>query len=126
MVHGPKLLFMDEPTTGVSLFEASVLLLTFREMVNADRTVVASMYQPTPDAFRMFDNLLLLSKGRVIYAGKISNATDYFVNSPYQYFCGNYSNPADFLVDISGSQISDSNVSVYTCQIHFNNYCLLA
>ena len=34
MVHGPKLLLMDEPTTGVSLYEASILLLTFREMVS--------------------------------------------------------------------------------------------
>jgi len=107
MVHGPKLLLMDEPTTGVSLYESSVLLMTFREMVNADRTVVATMYQPSADAFRLFDSLLLMSKGRVIYSGRISGATDFFVNSPYAYFNGNYTNPADFLADISGGQISD-------------------
>jgi len=111
MVHGPKLLLMDEPTTGVSLYEASILLLTFREMVNADRTVVASVYQPSAEAFRLFDSLLLLSKGRVIYSGRINGATDFFVNSPYQYFFGNYSNPADFLTDICGGQISDCKVN---------------
>jgi hypothetical protein len=31
--------------TGISLYETSVLLMTFREMVNADRTVVATMHQ---------------------------------------------------------------------------------
>jgi ABC-type multidrug transport system ATPase subunit len=111
MVHGPKLLLMDEPTTGVSLYEASVLLLTFREMVNADRTVVASMYQPNAEAFRLFDSLLLISKGRVIYSGRISGATDFFVNSPYQYYFANYNNPAEFLADIAGGQISDCKVS---------------
>ena len=113
MVHGPKLLLMDEPTTGVSLYETSVLMLTFRELVNADRTVVATMYQPSAEAFRLFDSLLLLSKGRVIYSGRISNATDFFVTSPYQYFFGNYNNPADFLTDICGGQISDCKVYRY-------------
>jgi ABC-type multidrug transport system ATPase subunit len=111
MVHGPKLLLMDEPTTGVSMYESSILMMTFREMVNVDRTVVATMYQPSAEAFRLFDSLMLLSKGRVIYSGRISGATDFFVNSPYQYFFGNYNNPADFLADISGGQISDCKVS---------------
>lgn len=110
MVHGPKLLIMDEPTTNVSLIEASILLLCFREMVNADRTVIATVHQPTAETFRLFDTLLLLSKGRVIYSGPVSGATDYFVNSPYQYHYGNYNNPGDFLADISGAHISDCKV----------------
>jgi ATP-binding cassette, subfamily G (WHITE), eye pigment precursor transporter len=115
MVHGPKLLLVDEPTTGVSLYETSVLLMTFREMVNADRTVVATMHQPSAEAFRLFDSLMLLSKGRVIYSGRISNATDFFVNSPYQYFLGNFSNPADFLAEISAGHISDCKVRLSFC-----------
>jgi ABC-type multidrug transport system ATPase subunit len=111
MVHGPKLLLMDEPTTGVSLYETSILMATFREMVNADRTVVATMYQPTTEAFNLFDSLMLLSKGRVIYAGRISAATEFFTTSPYQYAIESFGNPADFLADISAGQLPDNKVS---------------
>ena len=110
MVHGPKLLLMDEPTTGVSLYETSVLLTTFREMVNADRTVVATMYQPSAEAFNLFDSLLLMSKGRVIYSGRITGATEFFTTSPYRYSMESHGNPADFLADISAGQIADYKV----------------
>lgn len=44
IVHGPSLLLIDEPTTGLTPQDESVMLRTFREMVNQDRTVVAAMY----------------------------------------------------------------------------------
>ena len=91
--------------------------------VNADRTVVATMYQPSAEAFRLFDSLMLLSKGRVIYSGRISGATDFFVNSPYQYFFTNYNNPADFLADISGGQISDCKVKEAPAELCLFSFC---
>lgn len=110
MVHGPKLLFMDEPTTGVSIFEQAIMMATFREMVNQDRTVVATIHQCAPEVFKLFDTLLLLSQGRVIYHGSTAGAAQFFTMSPFQYSDSLYSNPADFLVDISGRFITDSKV----------------
>lgn len=108
MVHGPKLLLIDEPTTGVNPIESSHLMLTFREMVNQDRTVIAAMSQPSKEIFTLFDTLMLLSKGRVIYFGPIKQSTMFFKNSPFQFNTQNYTNPAEFLADISGGFISDS------------------
>lgn len=45
IVAGPTLLLIDEPTTGLPPEDEALLLRTFRELVNQDRTVVASMYQ---------------------------------------------------------------------------------
>jgi len=120
IVHGPKLLLIDEPITGVSLRESSILLNTFREMVNADRTVICSMYHPSVEAFNLFDSLLLLSKGRVIYSGRIGAATEFFTQSPYQYSLAGYTNPADFLADISSSQLPDSKVNTLRCDFDVN------
>jgi ABC-type multidrug transport system ATPase subunit len=108
MVHGPKLLLMDEPLTGVSQYEASVMMMCFREMVNQDRTVVASVHQPSAEIFKLFDTVLLLSHGRAVYFGPVSNAANFFVLSPFGYDLSNYTNPADFLADIAGGFISDS------------------
>ncbi len=110
IVHGAKLLFLDEPTTGVSLLETSILLLTFREMVNQGRSVISTMYQPTAESFKLFDTLLLLSKGRVIYHGPAANGANFFVASPYAYDISNYNNPADYLTDIAGGFLPDSKV----------------
>jgi ABC-type multidrug transport system ATPase subunit len=107
MVHGPKLLYMDEPLTGISMAETSVLMNTFREMVNQDRTVIATVHQPSSDVFKLFDSVLLLSRGRVIYSGPVTNATAYFTNSPFQYNLSTYNNPADFFADVSGGFVSD-------------------
>ena len=108
MVHGPKLLLMDEPTTGISLVETSILLMCFREMVNQDRTVVATIHQPNADVFKLFDTLMLLSQGRVIYHGNASKAAAFFTSSPFQFQMTGYTNPADFIADIANLSIADS------------------
>jgi hypothetical protein len=122
MVHGPKLLFVDEPTTGVNIEESSVLLQTFRELVNQDRTVVTTIHQPSAEIFKLFDTLLLLSKGRVIYFGPVNGATKFFYNSPFQFSYTNYTNPGDFLADVSGSFISDSKGDFIEASLLENYY----
>ena len=106
MVHGPKLLYLDEPTTGVDLVEQIVLMTTFREMVNQDRTVVASIKHPTVEEFNLFDTLLLLSKGRVIYYGNTRDSTAYFTVQPLNFDDSHYPNPADFLTDLSSGFVT--------------------
>lgn len=110
MVHGPNLLLIDEPTTGLSGSDESVLMTTFREMVNADRTVVATMFQPSAAVFQLFDTLHLLNKGHVVYHGPISNAVQFFVNSPFSFDFLSYGSATDYLLDISGGAIKDSKV----------------
>lgn len=108
IVHGPSLLFIDEPCSSLSLLDESVLMMTFREMVNQDKTVVASVHQPSPSSFKLFDSILLLSKGRVVYHGVANGATKFFIQSPYNFdFSAYVNNPGDFLVDISAGQIED-------------------
>lgn len=109
MVHGPKLLFLDEPTSGVNLAESAVLMSTFREMVNQDRTVIVTVHQPLLEVFSLFDTLLLLSKGRVIYFGPVNQASTYFSSGPWQFDPSHYHNPADFLAEISGVLVPSKN-----------------
>lgn len=62
--------------------------------------------QPSADVFKLFDTLLLLSKGRVIYFGEVAGATAYFQSTPSSYNLQAYTNPADFLVDVSGGHVN--------------------
>lgn len=107
IVHGPSLLLIDEPETGLSPLDASVLYRAFREMVNQDKTVIASLHQPSSAVFALFDTLVLLSNGKIIYHGKASAAVSFFHSSPYTYSFHGYHNPGDFLTDVSGGFLAD-------------------
>ena len=45
IVHGPSLLLIDEPTTDLDIKDISTMLMTFREMVNQDKTVIAAVHK---------------------------------------------------------------------------------
>jgi hypothetical protein len=66
--------------------------------------------------FSLFDTLLLLSKGRVIYSGLASKASAFFLeNSPtLALVSGGYTNPADFLADVSGCMIKNKYVMAFS------------
>jgi len=49
IVNGSPLLFVDEPLAGLSVKETSVLMKTFREMVNKDQTVVGTFREPSTE-----------------------------------------------------------------------------
>ena len=76
--------------------------------------------------FHLFDTLLLLSKGRVIYMGPTAGASKYFSDSPrMQFNSKQYFNPAEFILDISACQLKNMDVSscgLYTYFIKFYVY----
>ena len=112
IVHGPSLLLIDEPTTNVDIRDVSTMLSAFREMVNDEKTVIATMHNPTHEAFKVFDTLMLLSRGRVIYHGSVEGSQDFFVQSPFAFNNKGYENPADYLLDVSAGGVKDSNGNV--------------
>jgi ABC-type multidrug transport system ATPase subunit len=109
IVHGPSLVLIDEPCTHLDLLDESVMMMTFREMVNQDKTVITTSYQPSSASFKLFDDVILLSKGRVIYSGPTAAAEKFFISSPWNYDITGYGNNlGDFLIDISTSQLADA------------------
>ena len=115
LVHGPNLVLIDEPITGLDVKDAAVIMTgTLRELVNQERTVICTMHQPSAEVFALFDTLVLLSKGRLIYMGKADEATAFFINAPQlQFDIKEYANPADFLFDVSSCIIYNKLVFIY-------------
>jgi ABC-type multidrug transport system ATPase subunit len=116
LVHGPNLVLIDEPITGLDVKDAAVIMTgTLRELVNQERTVICTMHQPSAEVFALFDTLVLLSKGRLVYMGKAEDATAFFINDPkLQFDIKEYANPADFLFDISACLIYNKMVCHHT------------
>ncbi|KAJ3026927.1 UNVERIFIED_CONTAM: ATP-binding cassette sub- G member 1 [Siphonaria sp. JEL0065] len=95
MVTNPQVLFLDEPTSGLDTFTAFSVIQSLRTIAHEDaRTVVATIHQPSSEIFHLFDDLLLLADGRIMYQGPAHDAIDYFRRLGYP--CPKTSNPADF------------------------------
>ena len=60
----------------------------------------SSSQQPGQDTFSLFDRLLILSAGKVVYTGPRTKATTYFTDLGYKY--DGISNSADFIIEVAG------------------------
>jgi ABC-type multidrug transport system ATPase subunit len=84
----PEVLFLDEPTTGLDSFMANEVIHILKRLAQNGRTICATIHSPTSFAFNLFDNLLMLKAGSVIYTGPIANdalhARNYFQLQGFQ------------------------------------------
>ena len=108
LVSDPQLLFLDEVTSGLDSFSAFNVCDILKKLAKTqNRTVISTIHQPSSEIFHMFDDLCLLSEGRVIYFGPIEQAVEYFGHIGYK--CPMYTNPADFLfMDVLNTAAGDA------------------
>lgn len=92
----PSILFLDEPTTGLDSFTANKLMVTLSNIAHRSfRTVICTVHQPRSDIFQLFDYVMLLSKGQVVYYGQSGKTIlDYFDRIGFP--CPVDMNPADY------------------------------
>ncbi|KAF8057645.1 FUM1 [Scenedesmus sp. PABB004] len=98
LISSPSLIFLDEPTTGLDSFQAEKVVATLKDLASSGHTVVCSIHQPRSSIFALFDDLLLLSEGRTVYAGPAAAALDYF--EALGHACPAHYNPAEFVADL--------------------------
>ena len=97
LITDPNLIFLDEPTTGLDSFTATSVMESLGDLARKDgRTVISTIHQPNSDIFEMFDKLMLLARGKIIYFNKANLAVDYFGSIGFQ--CPDLSNPADYFM----------------------------
>jgi len=97
LIGSPALIFADEPTTGLDSFQAEKVMGTLRALADSGHTVVCTIHQPRGSIFRMFDDLMLMSAGRVVYSGPAGDAVNAFVAEGLPSPDGE--NPAEYLID---------------------------
>ena len=76
--------------------------------MQAGKTVLTTIHQPSSRLFHKFNKLILLGKGSLLYFGKASEAMDYFSSigcSPLIAM-----NPAEFLLDLANGNVNDVTI----------------
>ncbi|CAG2102282.1 unnamed protein product [Medioppia subpectinata] len=71
LMTNPAIMFCDEPTSGLDSFMAENIVQTLNAMAAKGRTIICTIHQPSSQAFKLFERLLLIADGRVAYMGNI-------------------------------------------------------
>jgi len=74
LLLGPILMFLDEPTTGLDSTAALDLIIKLQALARNRCTVVASIHQPQSKIFNMFQSIVLVQSGYVVFNGSLSSA----------------------------------------------------
>jgi len=79
LMREPLLLFVDEPTSGLSSMDSEKVMNLLKKQAHKGRLVIANIHQPSSDIFKLFDKLWILDKGGYpIYQGNPIDAIVYF------------------------------------------------
>ena len=121
MIMNPSIIFLDEPTSGLDTYTAYSLIKSLKNLTDEGRTVVATIHQPSSDILRLFDDIILLNHGKIVYQGEVKNLVPYFDNIGYK--CPEYTNPSDFIfmnilnpLDLQNNENTNINVEQFKVQ----------
>ncbi|KAM0019487.1 putative ABC transporter, AAA+ ATPase domain, ABC-2 type transporter, ABC-transporter [Helianthus debilis subsp. tardiflorus] len=101
MLVGPaKVFFMDEISTGLDSSTTYQIVKYMKEMVHImDATMMIALLQPAPETFELFDDIMLLSEGQMVYQGPRTDVLDFFEEVGFK--CPKRKGVADFLQEVT-------------------------
>lgn len=79
LIREPSVLFVDEPTSGLSSRDSENIMDLLKELALKGKLVFVVIHQPSSDIFKMFDKLMILDVGGYpIYYGNPVDSVIYF------------------------------------------------
>ncbi|KAL3338255.1 hypothetical protein AABB24_030415 [Solanum stoloniferum] len=132
MLVGPaKVFFMDEISTGLDSSTTFQIVKYMRQMVHImDVTMIISLLQPPPETFELFDDIILLSEGHIVYQGPRENVLEFFESVGFK--CPERKGIADFLQEVTSLKDQEQYwfrkkqpyrfITVAEFEEHFSNF----
>ncbi|KAK1264631.1 Pleiotropic drug resistance protein TUR2 [Acorus gramineus] len=101
MLVGPsKALFMDEISTGLDSSTTFQIVNSIRQSVHIlEGTALIALLQPAPETYDLFDDIILLSEGQIVYQGPRENVVEFFESMGFK--CPERKGVADFLQEVT-------------------------
>ncbi|WCJ30776.1 ABC transporter G family member 37 [Euphorbia peplus] len=100
MIVGPtKALFMDEISNGLDSSTTFQIISCLQHFVHiSDATALISLLQPAPETFDLFDDIVLMAEGKIVYHGPRSSICKFFEDCGFK--CPERKGVADFLQEV--------------------------
>ncbi|XP_042485297.1 pleiotropic drug resistance protein 1-like [Macadamia integrifolia] len=101
MLVGPaRALFMDEISTGLDSSTTFQIVNSIRQYMHIlNGTALVSLLQPAPETYELFDDIILLGDGQVVYQGPREHVLEFFESVGFK--CPERKGIADFLQEVT-------------------------
>uniref|UniRef100_A0A453ATD3 ABC transporter family G domain-containing protein n=1 Tax=Aegilops tauschii subsp. strangulata TaxID=200361 RepID=A0A453ATD3_AEGTS len=100
LVTPGRALFMDEISTGLDSSTTFQIVNSIRQTIHIiGGTAVIALLQPAPETYELFDDIILLSDGHVVYNGPRQYVLEFFEIMGFK--CPKRKGVADFLQEVS-------------------------
>jgi len=101
MIVGPaQALLMDEISNGLDSSTTFQIVNSLQQMIHIlGGTAVVSLLQPAPETYELFDDIILLSDGIIVYQGPRKDVLEFFQFMGFS--CPERKGVADFLQEVS-------------------------
>nr|CAB3453166.1 unnamed protein product [Digitaria exilis] len=100
LVTPGRALFMDEISTGLDSSTTFQIVNSIRQTIHiVGGTAVIALLQPAPETYELFDDIILLSDGQVVYNGPRENVLEFFESVGFK--CPQRKGVADFLQEVT-------------------------
>lgn len=120
MLVGPaRAMFMDEISTGLDSSTTFQIVNSIRQFIHIlGGTALISLLQPAPETFDLFDDIILLSDGQIVYQGPREDVLEFFESMGFK--CPERKGIADFLQEVR-IILPYTIFLVQTCETFFQN-----
>lgn len=130
LLSNPSILFLDEPSSGLSSIDSEYLMDLLVHINNMGNTIITTIHQPSKEVFRKFDKIIVLAPdGNLAYFGSPTQAQEFFEEKTGLKF-DLKTNPANFILKALGTRIytewkqvyKDSDAYEYHIQRHVRRF----
>ncbi len=114
LIREPSILFVDEPTSGLSSRDSENVMELLSELTQKGKLIFVVIHQPSSDIYKMFDRMLILDQGGyMVYYGNPVEAVVHFKTIDNQInsdigecgICGNVT--PELIFDIIEAEVVD-------------------
>ncbi|XP_039313239.1 ATP-binding cassette sub-family G member 4-like [Solenopsis invicta] len=102
---------LDEPTSGLDSTASYQLFSILHNMAKANCTIVCAIHQPSSRMITLFDDIMILNRGRCLYCGPKSEILSTFNIAGFT--CPNFYNIAEFVLEVVTEQKDEDLENLY-------------
>jgi len=101
MLVGPVgAFFMDNISDGLDSSTTFQIVKSIKQMIHVfDKTALISLLQPPPETFELFDDVIILGEGHIVYQGPREDVLEFFEFMGFK--CPERKGIADYLQEVS-------------------------
>ncbi|KAJ0175724.1 hypothetical protein K1T71_008883 [Dendrolimus kikuchii] len=108
LLTDPPIMLLDEPTSGLDAVSSMSVIRALLTVARGGRTICCVLHQPSSQLFSLADDVILMSKGRTLYAGPATDVSNIIAKAGL--VCPQYYNMADYLLEVASSEQTDHSL----------------